>query len=127
MEFSPDFPSSDWLSRRLPCSPGLGPSFCVLGLKIFDLFAICAKIMIFLLILQYLPICGFHWHSRYSTGYLGGFVCFSDAVYGLQGVPVTRSYVFSLFGFSLSFYHLISTVQHTIRLLLLIFGHICHF
>ena len=28
--------------------------------------------MIFLLILQYLPICGFHWHSRYSTGYLGG-------------------------------------------------------
>ena len=28
--------------------------------------------MIFLLILQYLPICGFHWHSRYSTGYSGG-------------------------------------------------------
>ena len=60
-------------------------------------------------------------------GIQGGFVCFSDAVYGLQGVPVTRSYVFSLFGFSLSFYHLISTVQHTFRPLLLIFGNICHF
>ena len=51
----------------------------------------------------------------------GGFVCFLEAMYGLQGVPVTRSYVFSLFGFSLCFYHLIWTVQHTFRLLSLIF------
>ena len=45
-------------------------------------------------------------------------------MYGLQGVPVTRSYVFSLFGFSLSFYHLISTVQHTFWLL---FAYFCSY